>query len=1218
METICIISTSPCGLPRVILLMYSCIRYLAGTLHFTRWTDSSYGSFFYQAVLVEISANYLYAKAVSRVRHKLTLTVFTAIAIVWSQVDYRAKQMMPWVSMQQGFQTADKSLLLDYITPLNVATIFRSGQSSHWLTTAAVAGTLSLQILTLLSTTLFVLNSTTRSETLPNKTIITTFDARNYKSATNLTAQSSYSMQNAKPWDMYLATAGYKVPYPNGTTERYVYQQFDHSVSGNKTVAASVDVFSADLLCEPARVVDMNSRLVVAPPTRGTFISWVISSQGCHNITFAPYNQIQIEAQDLVFAVSGSCKNQVSGDDSMRLALLAGSFSSAEQSISPSGFDNYTALICRPSYEIKKAVVSFRSSATDDSVPEIVFTSSDFHHLDDLTAWDIASPIPYTFCSTYYTSGYCSSSDTANATMSFINMLNTTSPQELASGFQNLTTLTEATSSFFRSWTAQMAGMCLAISAEGHYVTLSVDMSQSRLYIRGPTLWIGEVVLVIALLISFVLIWQSPAAVMSRDPGSLGGLATVLARNFDTMRTFPKSGFPTDHSVRDLLSPIKFALYLESEDGTASIEASKSLTDQEVLDIEASSVVSDAVPEEAESASPKIYFYVPRVVSKFLMFVVVLAPLCIIIALEVLLDYSNAHNGLANVSPTQSYVHYAWTLTPALVMTSISLLYGSLGSVVKSFQPFHAFRQGKASTAVGLLDNYHSQTAIEILWSAGSKRQWATVAVALSSSIAAPFLTIFASGLYELRDISTQVHGQIRLTDRFDSGMSSSSINLEDQGWFLEANTIIDNINTSFPAGTYDSLVIPQLELQALTSLPKASSANTTGIGALKVRTTLPVLRGNSNCTAFDPEQILSTIYTPAEGADGVASITFSARPPQSHCHIVVNGSDSDIANMTYWPYGGDGNIEIGENFHGSDSYVGIWYDVEEGFGVAGLVQNATSYHELKPDCPRVITYFAEIADNRTGRGTAFYCSPYMEQLDATLTFNVADLTLDYDNPPTVDESTARFYSDAMMADLEGNFSPLGPLEANTTMEDTYFFDKVLYGRYAVPDPSTLLGEANEDKLNTVISKVYGLVSASYLNTQRISQNTTSDSDQTLYNGTVINATRSRLFQDSISTYVLEALLALMMICGIITFVAMDTRHILPVNPNSIGAVASLLAGSDMLETIPKGSEWCSDAQLKDRDVFQGYCFSLGWWKGTEGEKGRFGIDIGQADDIVK
>lgn len=55
-----------------------------------------------------------------------------------------------------------------------------------------------------------------------------------------------------------------------------------------------------------------------------------------------------------------------------------------------------------------------------------------------------------------------------------------------------------------------------------------------------------------------------------------------------------------------------------------------------------------------------------------------------------------------------------------------------------------------------------------------------------------------------------------------------------------------------------------------------------------------------------------------------------------------------------------------------------------------------------------------------------------------------------------------------------------------------------------------------------------------------------------------------------------------MIICGGAAITLVNTRNVTPKNPTAIAAVASLLAGSEMLKesVIPRGSEGCDDKEL--------------------------------------
>ena len=171
------------------------------------------------------------------------------------------------------------------------------------------------------------------------------------------------------------------------------------------------------------------------------------------------------------------------------------------------------------------------------------------------------------------------------------------------------------------------------------------------------------------------------------------------------------------------------------------------------------------------------------------------------------------------------------------------------------------------------------------------------------------------------------------------------------------------------------------------------------------------------------------------------------------------------------------------------------------------------------------------------------------------------------------------------------------------------FIRTMIFGRNGVP-AEELLGPANTQKLVDAANYVFAITIAQLLNT-----NYRRDVDANLptFNGSLVDSHHVRLVQSAISTRILQGLLGVMFLCAAIPFASIHTRRVLPKNPCSIAAVWSMLAASRMLseDFIPKGSEWCSDKELRERGVFEGHSFTLGWWDsdGNEGHK-RFGIDI--------
>jgi hypothetical protein len=96
-----------------------------------------------------------------------------------------------------------------------------------------------------------------------------------------------------------------------------------------------------------------------------------------------------------------------------------------------------------------------------------------------------------------------------------------------------------------------------------------------------------------------------------------------------------------------------------------------------------------------------------------------------------------------------------------------------------------------------------------------------------------------------------------------------------------------------------------------------------------------------------------------------------------------------------------------------------------------------------------------------------------------------------------------------------------------------------------------------------------------------------------------------RLRQNLVSTRVLQGLLIAMIVCALISLLTIDLRNVLPKNPCSIAAQASLVAGSQMMKDLPAEAQWMSDKEFAK--LFEGGRYRMGW--SGDGEDERFGID---------
>jgi len=171
-------------------------------------------------------------------------------------------------------------------------------------------------------------------------------------------------------------------------------------------------------------------------------------------------------------------------------------------------------------------------------------------------------------------------------------------------------------------------------------------------------------------------------------------------------------------------------------------------------------------------------------------------------------------------------------------------------------------------------------------------------------------------------------------------------------------------------------------------------------------------------------------------------------------------------------------------------------------------------------------------------------------------------------------------------------------------------FQVVCYGENGIPVEEL----RNTTTLMNRLQHVIGVLTAQAISVQGRPPAKDIYGPLPLLNATILGLQRIRLEQNLITTRILEVVLAVMFLCALLAYLLVDTKRILADSPGSIAGVASLLSGSQVVTRtmIPQGAEWWSDNESKQKHLFSGHVFSLGWW--GQGEAKRYGIDIGRAE----
>ena len=1085
-----------------------------------------------------------------------SIPVFTIISGCWSQVQYRALLLMPWLLMLRGPTPASKGVLLDYTSDWNVIALFRSLRKKHFLVSLPILGTLLISGLTVFSTGLFAIKSVPSAQDAQLQ-VTQGFDGAGFdphsidsRAAAMYTAAKEYNMTLPVGVAGDRVFAPYHLPSRDGLGN--VYAQ-------NHDYRADVDVFSMNLDCEDAPVSSKNGTMVASVP--GQNCSWEYSTVYVSipdpNSTY-PYT---------LSAELAGCNGERGSPEApfmeefdarkvdWRLWLVAmkrdpdGIFVRANKA---SGNYSFTSLACKPRYTLSTGAARIwrgNNSASTHSDVEIK-QDAEARSLAGVSAWDVLygtwrsiivlDPSQWT-----PVSGVVTNSNTAYWLVS-------ATQNEVQPFYDNSTLFAERVQNAIQPMAANMASQYLLKPANS-MVSGTVISEQRRLYVRDVSfgLMTGLLVLFIGIAILLAVVYL-PVKVCSRDPGSIAGIITILARSPQFMAELAGMGSKRDEEMQSLLADKKH--YTTVHHSSFAIMSGDGAV----------------VSHEPKEMSDPIDWWRPlsaKIPMRVLTFAV---PLALIATLEAVYQHSHQSGGIAPVKDETTDVRYVWVYIPAVIMLLVRILYFNLEFAARVLQPYSTLRRGGASADASLLEDQHRKIAIYGFFDALRRRHWA-LAAAILSVLVSFVLPIAVSGLYTTDTIMRHMQSNLSRQGQWSVLDSNSAPYYTSPDQASMSTPLVFYLNMSYPQWSYQDLALPHLQLE---SHDHESSDS-------HVDARVPALRGNLNCATVPSErydwQSVANSQLLFVYLNGTNQCGFNESQPMTTTKPIKGG---------YWTGSLDAGYETGKTLKKEDLL-----------------------NPDKLDCPTI--FFAYGLSNSTQGVTdmnVIQCRPRIEQVDVDLRLSLPSYEIDETKPPSVVPGTTKTILDAVYKtagiwfDLFPSDSEVEELlpvmdvqkKTNVTSQLKGVYVAALYATGG-NKPEELL---NADKHSEALTRVYGIMTAQLLNnaweTNVTSQYTVSDPPANTQPGTLYQ-NRLYLVQSPISTRILEGVLAAMVVCGVIAVTLMEKRQVLPKNPSSIAAVASLLAESEMLKTIPKGSEWADDKELKKQGVFAG-TFSMGWW----------------------
>jgi hypothetical protein len=528
-------------------------------------------------------------------------------------------------------------------------------------------------------------------------------------------------------------------------------------------------------------------------------------------------------------------------------------------------------------------------------------------------------------------------------------------------------------------------------------------------------------------------------------------------------------------------------------------------------------------------------------------------PLALVIALEIVYQQSRSNEGLLkiiDVKQTQMGSSYV----PAIVMALTKLLFSAFDFDLRILDPYVQLKKGSAAAKPSVLNKTIYTWKTNAFWVALANKRFAVGASTLSVMLAS-FLTVAVSGLYTATPITRE-----------------STINLTRMDVFSLPGSLYRNESTARTArlaaygklnpfvGNNGPYVVPAVSVPP----DELGMSNWTSITAL-----IPVQRGSLNCSLVDSKQVKLTYPTKMPNQ---LYMQWPEMIPNCTGQKYYNESVASIIGMKDGPFG-----------RWSSAVDSGFSTCPDSWGVYGTWLNGTATELSVVQCWNVV-----------------------QQLQASVQFTMPSLEI---QTLTVDESTSvDVYTGSKAGVL---LSTVFPQVSSSLTNST----SIYYPAFDGPFSSFLrTGRSNDLNVSLTqrgnfvhlydrIQEVYGLVVARTLDVQ--GRNATVRADMSLLHATATKYT-VRLAQNAVSTRILQGLLACMLICAFISVCALRVSSVLPKNPCSIAAQASLVAGSGMLARMPPEAQFMEDKEFEA--LFRDTKYTMGWTIGINGKR-RFGVD---------
>ncbi|KAJ5090788.1 hypothetical protein N7532_009472 [Penicillium argentinense] len=1094
--------------------------------------------------------------------------ILTIVTALWARTEFQAKQNAPWQAMQEGPTAASQSVLLDYISIMQPVALYKAFKYRNIIVASAISCTLLLRLAIMFSTGLFSLQDTPVHKNGIEIQLEDAFDGRN----------ADFNKTGGKPFDVLNSVLFRNGTYAEGTTKDLVFQRFSApNITSDAILTVPVSGITTNLDCQSAELDVILWQYYSGSMGSNMEIDLTAPSCKMSNITFddtlgsvSDGQNIGDPGRYLSTFKEGQCDG-TTGSDGKRIILFAGELEkhllwnrTIKQEVAPGYTENEhrwklnytvprsTQLICQPTYSFVNLSITTNASESlsNARIERLGFNSSSLPGLgywdlpeavldDDSDSSKYARPIQDHY-------PYPAQKSTSTVSMRIRMgawLAGKTGDFTILLQGDNLRDVGNA---YYQAEAAQFIKKGI-VKENPSMVTGSAIVNENRVVMTQLPLRIMEVCLALGILLAIAMIVKDSLGKSTTapwNPNSISGVAAIVSASKELAQSLHGTSAVSMEALNRRLGDKRY--FSQSTTEGFSIKCSDGAQQSAQSDPEAR-----AEPSKKQDSLSKPMPSFPYRVAIFI------AVILLIVALEVVLHVSQSNNGLGNVDTSDEYIHYSWTVVPSVVMVSASLLFGSIDFNTRTLAPYAQLRRPTGTTFGQFMTlDFRNSLDMTIIFTSIRTKHFAVLATTVAAFITS-FLTIVTSGLFTPLDVPNHVNATFIREDtfqRFGTAYNYSLPYSEDVQNVVTAQYIIQE-NNSYPRWTHKDLAFPRLRLS---EKMKTDLSNESFVDLW-----VPATRAALDCRLETGTEVRYELGNTTTGPYGL-----EIYPPSISCPP-YSYSESRTRNYTQ----------------------DVLWDENGVFGRAHSWQCANPKNSLsRENAFQVTVYYwgyVDVANRKVKHIAAMSCAGAAETVNTWTRFELPNFDIPSDHPPVPDESSATPAPDQFTPYL--TFDDAFAVSPSKLASLDAFFSTLTTGRYAIPSEN-LRNPGDVEKVAKAIKFQSGIIKAQEFNNWTRIANSSLDVS---YPGEVFLGNQLRLFQDAASTRVLDALLGVILILGIVGSVLINTDYVLPKDPCSIAAVASLLADSNLLDWYHNGEENPNDSSL-GRKFFAGCRFFLG------------------------